>query len=171
MHLSEHDAVLAVDAILQNYLRFEPALRQAVRRFVATHQPDFLRDESGEKEFSVAFVNLPAVDPLRALKSEKIGTLCAFSGTVTRTSEVRPELLTGAFVCLSCAQEVEGIAQQGRYTVPVVCPNQTCNNRGASWQYYTHCEIYTDWTSRSPAVVFGQRRRRGSAPRTWPGTH
>ena len=38
----------------------------------------------------------------RELKAENIGQLTSFSGTVTRTSEVRPELLTGSFKCMEC---------------------------------------------------------------------
>ena len=37
-------------------------------------------------------MNLPSILRLRELKAEAIGQLVAFSGTVTRTSDVRPEL-------------------------------------------------------------------------------
>lgn len=86
--------------------------------------------------------NLPRVHHLRELRTPKIGQLLSFGGTVTRTSEVRPELLFGAFACEepSCGQEVRDVEQQCRYTTPAICPNAMCNNRrgrgaraGESW--------------------------------------
>ena len=53
---------------------------------------------------------------IRELKTEKIGTLMSVSGTVTRTSEVRPELLFGSFVCEVCGGIVNEIEQQFKYT-------------------------------------------------------
>jgi DNA replication licensing factor MCM6 len=49
-------------------------------------------DDYSKKEFFVAFVNLPRTHHLRELRTQKIGQLVAFSGTVTRTSEVRPRV-------------------------------------------------------------------------------
>ena len=53
------------------------------------HHPDYTQDENGKKEFFVAFVNLPRVHRLREMRTQKIGQLLSFSGTVTRTSEAR----------------------------------------------------------------------------------
>ena len=70
----------------------------------------------------MAFVNLPRVHRLRELKAENIGQLTSFSGTVTRTSEVRPELLLGAFRCAEHTL-VPDVEQQCRYTTPAICLN------------------------------------------------
>ena len=43
-------------------------------------------------------------------------TLLSVSGTVTRTSEVRPELLYGSFVCEVCGGIANEIEQQFKYT-------------------------------------------------------
>lgn len=40
----------------------------------------------------------------------------SISGTVTRTSEVRPELLLGTFSCEMCRTEITGVEQQFKYT-------------------------------------------------------
>ena len=45
-----------------------------------------------------------------------IGALMSISGTVTRTSEVRPELLYGTFICEVCGGLVSEIEQQFKYT-------------------------------------------------------
>ena len=47
----------------------------------------------------MSFYNFPRVERIRAMGTEKIGRLIAISGTVTRSSEVRPELFYGAFAC------------------------------------------------------------------------
>jgi DNA replication licensing factor MCM6 len=44
----------------------------------------------------------------------------AISGTVTRSSQVRPELLRGTFTCLECGTDNKNIQQQFKYTEPKV---------------------------------------------------
>ena len=118
-HLVEYDNTLAHEAVEANFYKYQPFLRRAVQQFVREHKPDMVRWDGGQdKEFWVAFVNLPRVHRLRELKAENIGQLTSFSGTVTRTSEVRPELLLGSFKCLECETEVPGVEQQCRYTTP-----------------------------------------------------
>lgn len=86
------------------------------------------RDDGGNKEFWVSFYNLDHNEKLRSLRSDKIGTLSQFVGTVTRTTEVRPELFSGAFRCLECMNIVKDVEQQFKYTMPTVCPSPACGN-------------------------------------------
>lgn len=44
-------------------------------------------------------------------------------GVVTRTSEVRPELLQGTFKCLDCGNVVKNVEQQFKYTEVVPMNN------------------------------------------------
>lgn len=44
------------------------------------------------------------------------GHLVAISGTVTRTSEVRPELLFGSFKCGDCGTVVKDVEQEFKYS-------------------------------------------------------
>lgn len=53
---------------------------------------------------------------LRELTTSLIGQLSTISGTITRTSEVRPELFLGAFQCNECRAIVKGVEQQFKYT-------------------------------------------------------
>ena len=53
---------------------------------------------------------------IRDLKTKKIGQLLTIIGTVTRTSEVRPELVSGTFTCLECSSVVRNVDQQFKYT-------------------------------------------------------
>lgn len=53
---------------------------------------------------------------LRELTTAEIGKLVSVTGVVTRTSEVRPELLQGTFKCLVCGNIIKNVEQQFKYT-------------------------------------------------------
>ena len=124
-HILSNDDVLA-DAIQKQYYRFLPYLRRAVYNLVAEYEPTYLKvnptaaatDSSNlqNRDFSVAFYHLPLVSRIRDLRADRIGTLMSISGTVTRTSEVRPELLYGSFICEVCKGIVDEVEQQFKYT-------------------------------------------------------
>ncbi|KAF8640097.1 hypothetical protein AX17_001335 [Amanita inopinata Kibby_2008] len=152
-HLLLRDDVLA-DAIQKQYYRFLPYLRRALHNLVAEYEPEYLKvnptaattDSANlqTREFSIAFYHLPLVSGIRDLRTDKIGTLMSICGTVTRTSEVRPELLYGSFICEVCNALVNDIEQQFKYTEPSLCPNPTCGNRTA-WQLQIDTSKFTDW--------------------------
>lgn len=124
-HILSTDDVLA-DAIQRQYYRFLPYLRRAIYDLVAEYEPTYLKinptaastDSSNlqNRDFSVAFYHLPLVSGIRDLRADRIGTLMSISGTVTRTSEVRPELLYGSFICEACKGVVNEVEQQFKYT-------------------------------------------------------
>jgi DNA replicative helicase MCM subunit Mcm2 (Cdc46/Mcm family) len=58
----------------------------------------------------------PMLDRLRELKTAVVGKLLTISATVTRTSEVRPELIDASFDCQACGTTIDGIVQQFKYT-------------------------------------------------------
>ncbi|KAM3555452.1 hypothetical protein MY1884_005573 [Beauveria asiatica] len=97
-----------------------------------------------DKLFSVAFYNLPLVSRVRSLRAANIGQLLSISGTVTRTSEVRPELSLATFVCEACRAVVQNVEQTFRYTEPTQCPNTSCQNRLA-WQLDIRRSTFVDW--------------------------
>ncbi|GAA5862576.1 hypothetical protein JCM8547_002112 [Rhodosporidiobolus lusitaniae] len=150
--LDSHD--LLARAITQQYYRFLPYLRRSLQNLVKKHAPDYLYTNShvastaaaglSVRQFNIAFYNLPLVEGIRDLRTEKIGKLSAISGTVTRTSEVRPELTYGTFTCLVCNGVVREVEQQFKYTEPSVCPNTTCNNRSA-WKLNIEQSKFSDW--------------------------
>ncbi len=63
------------------------------------------------------------------MTANDLGKFLSFSGTVTRTSEVRPELYLATFRCQECNTIVRDVAQQFRFTVPCICANEVCQNR------------------------------------------
>ncbi|KIK67747.1 hypothetical protein GYMLUDRAFT_36511 [Collybiopsis luxurians FD-317 M1] len=152
-HILAKDDVLAT-AIQTQYYRFLPYLRRALHNLVAEYEPEYLKinptaattDSANlqSREFNIAFYHLPLVSGIRELRTHKIGTLMSISGTVTRTSEVRPELLFGSFICEVCKALVNDIEQQFKYTEPALCPNPTCGNRSA-WQLQIETSKFTDW--------------------------
>ena len=97
------------------------------------------------KEYFVCFFNMEQVAHIRDLKSEHYGTLVSFSGTVTRTSEVRPELFYGGFTCVHCGTLTSGIEQQFQYEEPKACPNVFCTNT-SDWQLQMDdSSLFLDW--------------------------
>jgi len=81
---------------------------------------------------------------MRKLRTETIGQLTSVSGTVTRTSDVRPELLVGSFRCQKCGLLAENIAQQYHYTRPVLCRNPRCDNK-REFLLDLPLSSFTDW--------------------------
>lgn len=68
------------------------------------------------RDFYIAFHNLPLTSGIRDMRMDRIGQLTSISGTVTRTSEVRPELISGTFTCEVCQTTIRDVEQQFKYT-------------------------------------------------------
>ncbi|KAJ4294748.1 MCM DNA helicase complex subunit mcm6 [Collariella sp. IMI 366227] len=101
-------------------------------------------NQQTDKLFSIAFYHLPLVSRVRSLRARNIGQLLSISGTVTRTSEVRPELALATFACEACHSVVPDVEQTFRYTEPTQCPNATCLNRTA-WRLDIRQSTFVDW--------------------------
>jgi DNA replication licensing factor MCM6 len=113
-----------------------------------TSEPDSTREKTAnqqtDKVFALAFYNLPLVSRVRQLRTAQIGRLLSISGTVTRTSEVRPELSLATFICEACNTPVQNVEQTFRYTEPTQCPNPTCGNR-QGWRLDIRQSTFVDW--------------------------
>src|SRR5256885_9084627 len=88
----------------------------------------------------------------------------SISGTVTRTSEVRPELALGTFVCEACNTVVTNVEQTFRYTEPSICPNGVCANKQA-WRLDIRNSTFVDW-QRCRIQENSSEIPTGSMPRT-----
>ena len=126
VHAAAHLTELAwADAVKEQFHYLEPHLRASVGKVrgvhVCTHPSPwsaFFAESrvsvapqvmirlheayAADKDFHVSFFNLPHLCAIRELRTDKIGALASFSGTVTRTTDVRPELLHGVFQCELC---------------------------------------------------------------------
>ncbi|KAG7351706.1 replicative DNA helicase [Nitzschia inconspicua] len=137
-HLLRDDPELA-EAIQGEYMRFDSYLRRAVSTFVVDRHPAlnaFLAESasltSDPLTFFVAFFNMPTTHSIRQLRMDLVGTLVSLQGTITRTSEVRPELMVGAFRCTMCGLMAEKVPQNFSYTKPVKCRNPRCDKQHPS---------------------------------------
>lgn len=110
----------------------------------ASTTSDKTSNQQTDKVFTVAFYNIPLISRVRQLRTEQIGRLVSISGTVTRTSEVRPELAFGTFTCDNCNTTVPNVEQTFRYTEPNICPNITCANK-VGWRLDLANSTFVDW--------------------------
>lgn len=125
----------------------------------STNSPD-----QTERVFQISFYNLPTVHRIRDIRSEKIGSLLSISGTVTRTSEVRPELYKASFTCDMCRAIVDNVEQAFKYTEPSFCPNPSCENR-AFWTLNVSRSKFLDW-QKARIQENANEIPTGSMPRT-----
>ena len=95
------------------------------------------------REFFVAFYNLPRVDRIRSLKTDRIGGLVSVVGTVTRSSEVRPELLYASYTCLMCGTLHASVEQQFQFTEPHICRHPNCGSK--KFQILMDQCVFVDW--------------------------
>jgi len=102
------------------------------------------QSDANLENFSVGFRNMPVVRKIRDLRTKLIGKLVTIQGTVTRTSEVLPELIYGRFQCLQCGTESANIEQQFKFTQPTKCQNPTCVNT-SKWQLDMNRSVFADW--------------------------
>ena len=84
------------------------------------------------------------MNKIRDLKTLALGRLMSIHGTVTRTTEVKPELMIGSFKCLECGHLVENMEQQFKFTEPVRCSNENCNNK-TKWELVNSNSVFIDW--------------------------
>ncbi|CAO3625726.1 unnamed protein product [Cunninghamella echinulata] len=153
-HIQLADESLAT-ALLEQYYRFMPYIRSAIQNIVRDQFRDFLYVNTGLsdngassggiiREFAVSFYGAPQLHKIRELKTEKIGQLTTLSGTVTRTTEVRPELLYASFTCNECNAIINDVEQQFRYTEPSMCNGIQCFNR-QHWTLNLERSKFVDW--------------------------
>ncbi|AOA61416.1 Mcm2-7 hexameric complex component [Komagataella phaffii CBS 7435] len=150
--LTRENGVLA-SAITEQYYRFLPHLLKALRRVIKKNVPGLLLNFvtgfdsdnfAEERIFQIAFYNLPQISRIREIRADRIGSLISISGTVTRTSEVRPELYLGGFTCDVCKASVTGIEQVFKFTEPTSCPTLNCENQSL-WTLDVTRSIFMDW--------------------------
>ncbi|KAN0018811.1 hypothetical protein ACTFIU_008744 [Dictyostelium citrinum] len=144
LHLEKFDKNLG-KALLVEYFRLEPAIRQGLSIFIQKYFPSFMEKVNKDKiVLSICCYNVSNFVHIRELRSSRIGSLCSISGTVTRTSEVRPELVIGSFICKDCNTSSLPIPQQFKYTEPTKCLNPLCTNQ-RRWKINLEESTFTDW--------------------------
>jgi DNA replication licensing factor MCM6 len=140
----DRDPTKTVSCVTFLRCSFEPVLRRAITELVRQVVPEYLQQDAEPKEFFVSFFNLDTQLRVRDLRMDKVGGLVSFNGTVTRTSEVRPELLWGRFVCGECGAISAPVEQQFKYTEPTRCVRSDCSNR-VNWRLDISRSRFVDW--------------------------
>lgn len=130
----------------------------------ANSQGEKTINQQTDKVFTLAFYNLPFISRVRQLRTDQIGKLLSISGTVTRTSEVRPELSVATFICEACNTVVPNVEQTFRYMEPSICPNNQCANK-KSWRLDIRNSTFVDW-QRCRIQENSSEIPTGSMPRT-----
>ena len=74
----------------------------------------------------------------------QVGGLLSWKGTVTRTTEVRPELYMASFRCKQCGERVRNVEQQFVLTYPMMCGNPGCGNK-SHWTLLKEESRFVDW--------------------------
>ena len=59
---------------------------------------------SARLKFTVSFYDLATYSGIRDLRTEKLGRLVTICGTVTRTTDIKPELLVATWKCASTSK-------------------------------------------------------------------
>lgn len=172
-HVASFDDELS-EAIECDIERFEPYLRRALQQCLtrnypqiaslltssslftaathdanpsrSNHQQQQQEPSSSQPFLAVSFYNHPKVSAVRELKMEQIGRLLSFCGTITRTSEVRPELISATFRCQQCGLLSPNIKQEYHYSKPALCRNPRCDNTSStSWILEATASQFVDW--------------------------
>lgn len=138
--------------IEQQYMMVRDALNATVPQLLDKLTEPELQEQvararvQDELKFTVAFHDLPMFYGIRTLRTDMLGKLVTISGTVTRTSEVKPELLVGTFLCNQCNRSLTGVEQQFKYTFPALCPSKNCGNR-TNWTLLEEVKTtrFGDW--------------------------
>jgi DNA replication licensing factor MCM6 len=124
---SAHDEAASV-LVESNFTLYSPYLHHGLHLILEQHFAENYANR-GKCSPVVAFSAVPRCFTVRTLRASMIGQLCSVSGTVTRTSQVRPELLVGVFRCSDCGTESHPIEQEFQYQEPPSCRNPQCENR------------------------------------------
>ena len=148
--------------IITQYYRFCPYLEKAVKNLFEQINANYVKDHPGD--YHISFINVTEHKKIRQLRSIELGKLISINGTITRTSEVKPELIKGTFICKMCNSAIKNVEQQFRYTEPKVCSNLNFNNHN-KWELLEEDSVFSNWqklkVQESPNDI-----PTGSMPRT-----
>ncbi|EEA05787.1 DNA replication licensing factor MCM6, putative [Cryptosporidium muris RN66] len=147
----DNPSLLSGPSLLSLITEYYGELKDAINGLITSFCHSLIINNEGNNRagtsaitYSASFYGLRWIESLRTLRCEKLGKLISVRGTITRTSDVRPELLKGCFECEICGNIVDNVIQQFVYTLPVVCPTKGCGNRTA-WQLKLEHSDFGDW--------------------------
>jgi len=154
-------------AIKRNFVTAEKEMSRAIEEVVGKYCPEFTeKGVRGRKEtFSCSIYGLDVVYSVRDLKTHLLNQLVSVSGIVTRTAQVKPELIEGSFECAECRAVVRGISQERRNRQPPQCINPICMNR-AKFKLLIEESVFCDWQKIRVQEPVGEIEDAHVIPRT-----
>lgn len=143
------------ETIRKQFYVFEPLIIEAIRIVLNTtlapyRGAAFQVVTSGQRQvlrpIYISCYGMNNTLLLSELTSSHIGQLVELVGTVTRTSDVQPELILGTFRCASCGEVIPNVSQEYKFSEPVSCPR--CSARsgvgGTTFELMTDQCIFVD---------------------------
>ncbi|PWV19253.1 putative DNA replication licensing factor MCM6 [Trypanosoma cruzi] len=135
----------ASTAIEFDYQRFAPFIDFALHQVLSQYYAEDYANR-GKCSPSLVFSCVPRCLGIRAVRASMVGQLCSIKGVVTRTSQVRPELIVGVFRCNDCGTESQPVLQPFHYTEPPACRDPQCENKSRFQLVPTHPQTrFGDW--------------------------
>ncbi|EKF38352.1 minichromosome maintenance (MCM) complex subunit, putative [Trypanosoma cruzi marinkellei] len=135
----------ASTAIEFDYQRFAPFIDLALHQVLSQYYAEDYANR-GKCSPSLVFSCVPRCLGIRAVRASMVGQLCSIKGVVTRTSQVRPELIVGVFRCNDCGTESQPVLQPFHYTEPPACRDPQCENKSRFQLVPTHPQTrFGDW--------------------------
>ena len=128
--------------LFDEFYKYEPLLNATLTQFIKEHHKnvhidDHRRDDDKDDHYELTFdagllSSSSGEASVRDLRCDRLGKLISFKGTITRTTEVRPELNAGCFRCKDCGTYSKLTVQQFKYTEPKKCLGRNCER--ANWE-------------------------------------
>ena len=152
--MEEQDPELCL-TIIENYYLYYPELHDVTLQFLKERLPVeveymykvlYLQYHKQITPATAYFtiINYDNVKALRDIRGSDVGVLVSLTGTVTRTTDVKPELIMGTFVCDVCGQVVKEVNQQFQFTKPDRCTSESCPNR-TKFTFRMKESQFADW--------------------------
>lgn len=95
--------------IVHNFHKFEPSLRRGLTKFMQKYTET--TQHQRQPYYALAIHQLPQTTKIRDLRTQNLGRLMSIYGTVTRTTDSKPELIEGTFICKVCGQSTDRVEQ------------------------------------------------------------
>ena len=152
------------ERVFYDYARYQPFLVRGLYRVLL----DVLRvnpTETHELFYHVVFRDITNICTVRNLRAAQCNVLCVLHATVTRVSQVRPELVQACFSCQNCGCVSEPILQNYTYTTPMLCNQNGCGNRDMWTVVHNRHTIVCDW-QKIKVQEDSESLLPGSVPRT-----
>lgn len=166
-HLVEYNQEIAIST-RNDFPRAMRDFTEALDVIATKYCPEFQRKglQGKVEKFHPSFYDMDAQYTVRDLRTKLLGVLVSFSGIITRSTQVRPELLAGTFECQECKAAIRHVAQNYRYTQPSQCINPLCMNR-MRFKLLVDESAFCDWQKlRVQEPVAGGSEEAHTIPRT-----